>query len=217
MTSPLLFYCSAASELLPPLAAVAWRRQLTDARRLVVVWCLIQVIANVVGFQLAFKHLNNHPVSYVALPFQGAAILWALSLWQLKPVSRLTLRLAIPVFVVAWIVLVATTENLYNFSAVAEPVYSMLALSAALYTLLTRSAATNESLLREDWFLMCTGLALHFGALAVLTPVAAAYLYRNQQLVMRAYEVRAAFNITAFVIIAVGFTCPRTAPSGLSS
>jgi len=213
---PIILYFSAASEALPVLAAIIRRHQITASRAWILVWCGIQIVDNVIGKYLGFHHINNHPITYVALPLQGAAILWALSLWQLRPVARLTLRLIIPAFLVAWVVLVLGVEDLFNFSAVAEPVYSLLALGAALFTLLTRSSDASEPLLRQDWFLICSGLALHFSALAVLTPLSAAFVRSDPELVSRAYEVRGAINILSFVIIAAGMLCLRPIPSGPS-
>lgn len=205
---PLVAYISVASEAVPALVALVRWRRLPAARTWVVVWCLLLVTMNLIGRWFGVRGINNHFIVYAAIPFQGATILWALSLWQVKPMARLTMRTAIPPFVVAWLLLTLLVEDFSNFSAVAEPVYSLLALGASLYTVLARSTVTQEPLLKQDWFWICAGLAIHFGALATLTPLGAAYVRTNPDLVVRAYIVRAWVNILAFAFITIGMLCP---------
>jgi hypothetical protein len=176
-----------------------------------VIWCGLYVLQNAISVPLALAHHNNHWTSYVFVPLQGAAILWALSLWQTRQMARLTIRAAIPGFLAAWLLLLFV-EDIHNFSAIAEPVYSLLSLSAALYTLVVRSADAIDSLLREDWFWICAGLSLHFGALIFLTPLGAALVRTNPEIIVRAYYVRALLNVLAYVLITYGFLCPRPLP-----
>lgn len=207
-------FCSA----LPVLAALARHRQIQGARLIIVGWCLLLFGVDMLGWYIGRGlGLNNHFLSYIATPLQGATVLWALSLWQVKPVARLTLRLAIPPFLVSWIILTLLLEDTRNFSAVAEPVYSLLALGAALFTVLSRSSDEVSSLLEQDWFWICTGLALYFGALAVLTPLAAGFVNTNLELVSRAYVVRSIVTILAFVCISIGMLCPQSIRPGRSS
>jgi hypothetical protein len=208
---PAILYVSAASEVGPVLAGIIKRPGRGDPRAWVVAWCLLLVGANGAGLYLGSHGINTHPLVYGIIPFQGATILWALSLWQTRQLARLTMRAAIPPFLVAWGLLLLV-EDLYNFSAIAEPVYSLLALAAALYTLVSRSGEATESLLGADWFWVCAGLALHFGALVFLTPFSAALVRTNPEIVVRAYQVRAAINILAFAIITIGIVCPRPIP-----
>ncbi|MFI5208521.1 MAG: hypothetical protein ACHQU8_08390 [Gemmatimonadales bacterium] len=209
MAIPWPVLASVLSELGPLGAAAARPAQTTGGRRWVVIWCGLYVAQNAVSIPLALTHHNNHWTTYVFVPLQGAAILWALSLWQLSQLARLTVRASIPGFVLAWLLLVLLVEDTNNFSSIAEPVYSLLSLSAALYTLVTRSADATESLLREDWFWICAGLSLHFGALIFLTPLGAALVRTNPEIILRALNVRAVVNVAAFVLITCGLLCPR--------
>ena len=205
------------SEVGPLAGAAARRTFLRGPRAWIFAWCGLLVTANAIGVTLAVQHINNHWVVYVFVPLQGAVILWALSLWQTRQMARLTIRTAIPPFIVAWAVLLLW-EDMSNFSAVAEPVYSLLALGAALYTLLTRSSEATEPLVQQDWFWICAGLALHFGALATLTPLSAALVKTHPEVVTRAYDLRAVVNVLAFVAITIGILCPLPPPhSGASS
>ncbi len=216
MATPLVVYGAIASELIPLSVAAARARRLTPGGRWVGIWCALYVVQNAITIPLALTRHNNHVFTYIFVPIQGAAILWALSLWQQQQIARLTIRAAIPAFLVAWLLLLLV-ENTGNFSTIAEPVYSLLALGAALYTLVARGAATSDPLLRQDWFWICIGLSLHFGALALLTPLGAALVKEHPEVVVRAYVLRSWINIVAYVLIAIGLLCPLpSAPSGPS-
>lgn len=217
MDVPLILHVSAWSHAAPLAAGLLAHRRLTSPRVWIMFWCAIYLIQAWAARYLGARHLNNHFLTYVVLPVQGAIIFWALSHWQKHPVARLTLRLLIPPFVIAFVLITLSLEELLSFSSVAEPLYSILALGAAVTTLLTRSYDTDESLMRQDWFWICIGLILHFGALAVLTPLARNYLQTDMQLVMRAYQVRAYINTLAFVIIAFGIYSPSGIRPGHSS
>jgi hypothetical protein len=210
-------YASIGSQYLPLVAAAVRRRDLTRPRVFVLLWVVIYVLVNVAAVSLARRHINNHFLPAIVTPFQGIAILWALSLWQTRQVARLTIRLAIPCFLVAWAVFTFTIDDVRNFSVSAEPIYSMLALGVALFTLVSRGADATETLTRQDWFWICGGLAIHFAALAVVLPLAAGLNNSNPEVVIRAYYVRAVINVFAFICITIGFLCPKPlAPSGFS-
>ncbi len=177
-------------------------------------WCSLQFLGNLIFAYIAFRHQNNHFISYVGILLMAPAILWALSLWQSRPVARLTIRLTIPAFVVAWTLLTLLVEDITNFSPVAEPIYSMLALGAAVYTLLSRGLTENEPLLRQDWFWVCAGMCLYFVPLIVVEPLSAAYVRTNPALVMDVYTVRFYINTAAFIAVTIGMLCPRTTQSG---
>lgn len=202
---------------LPPLAGVLRHRETTSPRVWIMLWCILYLLANAVAEILVRHQLYNHPVTYFEVPAQGAVILWGLSLWQLTPTSRMTMRFLIPLLLVCWIPLVVLFEDIHAPSSVAEPVYCILALGAAAYTLVTRSLDETEPLLRQDWFWICVGMSIHFAAIAVLTPIARRYMETNVLLVTRAYQVRAVVNVLGFILITVGMLCPRPARSGLSS
>lgn len=216
--APWPFYASLASQYLPLIAALVRRGDLTRPRVFVLTWVGLYVVMNAIGAWLGSRGINNHFLTPIFTPFQGTAILWALSLWQTRQVARLTIRMAIPFFIVAWAVFTLTIEDLRNFSVAAEPVYSLLALGAALYTLVTRGSDATEALTRQDWFWICGGLVLHFGALAVVLPLAAGLINTHVDIVVRAYTVRAVVNTFAFICITIGFLCPKPATlSGHSS
>ena len=216
---PVLAYVGASSQLLPLLAAGIMRHGLRGPRAWVVAWCGVLLFSDLVQLILSRQDVNNLWVPYITTPMAGAAILWALSKWQDRQVPRLTLQAAIPLFLITWVLLVVLVEKPGTFSTAADPVYSLLGLGAAVYTLVSRSADEPEPLTRQDWFWICGGLSLYFGTASTLGPVAAFLLTEHPVLVIRAYEVKSATDVLAFLAIAKGITCQPSQPqaSGVSS
>jgi len=213
--APLILYAGFAAQAAPLATAYVQRAEMTPARFWVFIWLVLWAIMNAAGYVVARLHYNNHFLSYIFTPFQGAAILWALSLYQVRPVARVAIRITIPIFVIAWALALLFIENSRNFSTIAEPVYSILALGTALYTLVTRSSDATEPVTRQDWFWICGGLALYFAALTVLLPLAAATVYSRPDITTRAYVVDTIVNILACLCLANGFLCSaRSTPSG---
>jgi hypothetical protein len=206
---PLILDFAVFAQGLPVLAAMTRHRRITGARLVIVEWCLLLLFMDLIGGYFGrIRHMNNHFLTYIFTPLQGITIMWALSLWQVKPVARMTIRLAIPPFLAAWVLLSLFVEETDNFSPIGEPVYSLLALGAAVFTLLSRSGGETEPLPQQDWFWICIGLILYFGLLVVLTPLGAAFSTSNPMLVYHAYIVRAWVNIAAFTMISIGMLCP---------
>jgi hypothetical protein len=213
--APDILYVGFVAQAVPLATAFVRRTQMSPARFWVFVWLVLWALMNVTGYIIARLHYNNHFVSYIFTPLQGAAILWALSLWQIRPVARTTIRIIIPIFVVAWAAATLLGERITGFSTVAEPVYSILALCTALYTLVSRSNEAYEPVTGQDWFWICGGLALYFGALTVLLPLAAATMYSRPDIINRLYVADTFVNILACLCIANGFLCSATSiPSG---
>lgn len=216
MKYPLVMLLAVYVSALPVLVALPRARRITGARLMILAWALLIFMMDMTALYFRSRHLYNHFLTYIFTPIQAVAVLWALSMWQVRPVARMTIRLAIPPFLVAWIVLTLLVEDVNNFSRAVEPVYSILALGAAIFTILSRAGDETAPLLRQDWFWICGGLILYFGALAVLTPLGAAYIH-DLAMMLRAYTLRAWITVIAFILISIGILCPSTIPSGRSS
>jgi hypothetical protein len=171
--------------------------------------CLFSVVGDVAGLLLADAGINNHWIGYASTPFMTAAFLMGLAHWQLGVVEKLTFRLVVPGFLIAWVVLVLVSEDVHGFSRYAGPLAALLTLAAGLYTLLRRGfERENPHLLRADWFWVAGGLALYGAAGATFPPVASALVAERVDLLVAAINVRATLYIVAFTAIAWGMICP---------
>jgi hypothetical protein len=205
---PLLFHLGAAAQVAPLVAAVLARRRLPRARAWTVAWCSFLVVVDAGALWMGRRGEHNLLLFNLQTPLSSVLVLWALSCWQPAELPRLTLRLAIIPFLLAWGVLTFALEDTSSFSRVAHPLADLVGLSAAAITLVARSHSAGGSLLRQDWFWVSGGVALYFGTATALAPLSALLVGEAPQLVIRAYEVKSVLDVFAFLAIARGVTCP---------
>jgi hypothetical protein len=216
--APWILYADLVATAFPLASGLVARGRLTPGRRWVVVWSGVFVVANLGALLLGMQSRNNHWITYVVTPITGALALEAFSTWQTSAIARLAMRLAIPLLAITWVSIVLVLENTNTFSLVAEPFAGLLILAAATYTLISRAFAEPGSLFRQDWFWIAVGMALYAGMAVALPPTAHWLLARHPELVAQAYQIKAAAEILALVLIARGVLCPIPAmPSGGSS
>jgi len=207
----LLGYLAIASEAMPLLAVVALRRRVYGARAWVVAWCTLVFAWEVLVTWLGTHGRNNLWTVYLFQPASVALVLWTLSLWQAHELPRLTMRLAVPIFLSVWAVLTLAVEDTSAFSRAVDPLSNLVALGAAVYTLLSRSQSVEGSMARCDWLWVSGGIALSFGAGTALHPLGALLVDTSPRLVVTAFQVKSAVDIAAFLAIARGVTCKTEA------
>jgi hypothetical protein len=211
-------HMAALSQVLPAVAA-RLRRSHSPAHQAIVIGCAIGISGDALQLLLAMRNINNFWVSYTVTPLVAAAFLFGLAAWQLTYLERLTLRLAIPIYLVAHFSLVLLTEDLRHFSRYVAPLHSLIILVAALWTLIRRSFAPSEQPhLQSDWFWVAGGLAIYGAASALFGPVASILMRDRIDLVVAAINVRSALYVLSFAAIAWGIQCRHPAKlSGPSS
>lgn len=219
MRAPLIMYLSMYAQALPPLAALV-RRSARPAHLWIAFGSFATLGSDLLSAWVAEESGNNHWVWYLLNPVTGSAFLLALAHWQVSYIERLTMRLAVPAYLLAWVLLVAFLENTRTFSLYTSPMHSLLLLGAASWTLVRRGLLPSDTpILRTDWFWVSLGLAVQGAATAAFDPVAFILLPSRPELVVTAIQVRAAFYGTSFLLIAWGLLCPlpvrRSGPSSL--
>jgi hypothetical protein len=205
---PLLVHVAAAADAAPLVAAAALRRPVRGARAWLLAWCGVVATSDGLSLYLALHHTPNMWLAYVFTPLSTALVLWAISCWQARELSRLALRFAIVAVLVAWAVLTAAFENTSTFSRAAEPMANLVCLGAAAYTLVVRSHSASAPLLKQDWFWISAGLALYFATWSAVGPLSALLVASTPQLMPRVYDVQSALEIAAMLAITRGVMCP---------
>ncbi len=208
MKVPLVVHLGAASQLAPLAAAGVVRRSVRGPRAWVLLWCAVLASGDGLSLLLGSRHETNLIIYNLVVPIGGAVMLWGLSLWQAEEVPRLAFRMAIGPFVVAWLILTLALSDAWRFSSVADPMAKLVCLGAAAFTLIARSRRTDGALQRHDWFWVSGGMALYFGTGAALSPLSALLVREAPDVVRRAYELKSALDVVAFLAIARGVTCP---------
>src|SRR5260221_988940 len=203
---------AAAAQALPPVAALRCGRRLPAARRWIVAWGLVRLLDDGIAFALATQGRHNLWLRYPVGLLEVVILLIALSLWHRDSVGRLALRVAVPVFTLTWVLLVAFVERTDTFGLVTGPLEALVVLSAALVTLLVRVRSQEGGLLQEDWFWVCVGLSLWFGSAAALEPLSRLLVETHPAVVYSASQVKAVVDVLASLIIARGMLCPILPP-----
>ena len=213
MSPPWWLYVGSLSQFAPLATGLAPGRRQRGPRAWVLVWVGLYIATDVISWVLGRQGINNHWVSYVSTPLEAVAILWALSLWQRQAVARTAIRNSIPLVLLALLATIAF-EDRNNFSRYTEPVLSMVVLLVALYTLATRSMETTDPLQRQDWFWICIAVAVVYGSIAALTPLAYAFVNTNRELVGHLYQIKTVVHVAAMTGLTIGLLCPT--PPALS-
>jgi hypothetical protein len=218
MRIPLILHIAWAATVLPVLAGLwgGWRS--SASRTAVWVWAVLLVVANALALLLASRGVNNHWLIYLSTPLNGVAVIVAMMGWQGGELGRLVLRMLLPLYLVAWTVIVLVVEEVNTFSLVAGPFSSLVLLIAISSTFVMRSMRSQESLTRQDWFWVCLGMMIFYGVETGFPPVALLLGRSRPDLLSAAAQARAATIIAAMITVSWGLLCPTTLPqSGGSS
>lgn len=207
-------HAATLSRVFPPLALLAGRAR-TPGRSWAAVACLLLLIGDITARMLGSRGINNLWVGYISSPAVGIATLLALTFWQRTMRARHFVLLLVPIFAVAWIVVVMLAEDVSNFSVAAFPLQALLLLILSLWTLLTNSLADGSgTLVRSDWFWISAGFALSNGAASAIEPLSAMLLSSAPDRLFQLFNFRAGIDLVAALAITAGMLCPvTTAPS----
>lgn len=219
-TIPLVLYGAAAAQVLPVLAAARYGVRLPSPRPWIVVWCAALLASDIAQYRFGIgaAGASNQWLQYIAVPTQNAIMLWALSLWQPDPVSRLAFRVAIPLDVIALLALIPAAESAAVFNQFTWPFQSLVLLAGSLYTLVRRAIGEPERVTSRDWFWVTLGTSLFFAFRMAVPPFANMMMASHLEIARLAYIFSAWIDILACVLIARGMLCPLPqARSGGSS
>ena len=205
---PWVLHAATLTQVLPLLAAARYRTRLPPPRLWVAVWCVALLLGDAVQWWFRTRAESNLWVQYIAVPVQNATMLWALSLWQEDPVSRLAFRVAIPLYLAALLALIPAVEVATTFNQITWPFQAFLLLAGSLYTLVKRSLGEPDRVTSRDWFWITLGTSLFFAFRMALPPFVELVLPSNRDLARFAYVVSSWADIVAYVLIARGMVCP---------
>jgi hypothetical protein len=180
----------------------------TDARRWFMLQAAICSLTNGISSYLGGRQLYNVFLDYYYIPVEGALLFWMLSHWEVTAAARRRVRLAIPVMVAAWIVIAWRLEDRNTFSTFGDNFYNLLMIALMVSILVRRSAVVTASLLSQDWFWICGGLAMHFAAFTAFNAVAARVAGSDWTLLARIITGRSWLNAIAMSLACIGMFCP---------
>lgn len=216
--SPWVYAFPAAAtvaQLLPPIAVVPRWRTTSTVRRWVVVWCLVFFVADLLQIAFAARLGSNRWLISLLQPVEDAILLWTFSHWQVRPVMRIALRVAIPLVIATYVGIGIALGEEATFQNFSGPFRALLLMSFAAYTLVANIAKAPEQVASKDWLWTTLGVLLYFGLLVATDPIISAMGSDQRDAMMRVYSVRAAGDVLAFILIWRGMRCPLpTSSSG---
>jgi hypothetical protein len=177
---PIILVLSGWSHLAPALA-FGLSRTRTRPGAFIALGALVNLLSIVAGRVLADATGNNQLLSYLSSPLTAACFLFALAEWQTTGRERRWFRAGIFAFLVLWVLLVATVEDMRNFDLVTGPFYSLTLLAAGTWTLVRRAAVVEAAPLHQnDWFWVSLGLAVNGACTALSSPLGAILIARGR-------------------------------------
>lgn len=203
------------AQLLPPIAVVPRWRTTSTVRRWVAVWCLVFFFADLLQIAFAARLGDNRWLISLLQPVEDAILLWAFSHWQVRPVMRIALRVAIPLVIATYVGIGIALGEEATFQNFSGPFRALLLMSFAAYTLVANIAKAPEQVAGKDWLWTTLGVLLYFGLLVATDPIVSAMGPGQLDAMIRVYSVRAVGDVLAFILIWRGMRCPLpTSSSG---
>lgn len=205
----LLFPMAATlAQLLPSIVVFgAWQRT-TEARRWIALWCLAFFLSDALQLTLSMAFGTNLWVFIYVEPVEDALLLWALSHWQVRPVTRIALRIAIPLVIASYVAIAIIAGEQESYKTFSGPFRSLMIMIWTAFTLVTNIAKSPERVWSNDWIWTCLGILLYFGMFVVTEPIIAAMPRDQIESMFRVYNVRATGDVVAFILIWRGMRCP---------
>lgn len=200
------------AELLPVLAGLVVGRRLSRPSRLVVILFVLWFCEDMTQQLLIHLHHNNNWLLHLTLPVEAALLLYAFSLWQDSQVARRAILLAIPIYVVVWLVLQVFVESLDRLSQYAGPMSYLLVLAVAAFTLVSKSARAVSPGWRQPWFWISAGMIIVMGSQVALNPITNILIATHQR-GTAIFQAFGAVGILSYSLTAWGILCERRHPS----
>jgi hypothetical protein len=178
---------------------------------------ILSVVGDFLARWVGHQTGNNHWVNILSGGLMGTLLLVGVGEWQVTYLERLTVRISVIPFLLAYAALVLWVDDITSFSQYAYPFYMLVILGASAWTLLRRAfQQTTTPILRTDWFWVLGGLVLNGATTAISTPIAAVLMTQHRMdLFIRVWEMRAVFDVLSLLIITVGMLQRPAIPQAL--
>lgn len=199
---------AALAQLLPPLALRRTWGRTTGARRWIAYWCVAFFLSDSLQLGLSLTQGANLWIFIYIEPLEDALLLWGLSCWQTRPVTRIALRLAIPLVIATYVAIAFAAGEQNTYKIFSGPFRALVIMLWTAFTLVSNVARTPEGVWNYDWLWTTLGVLLYFGLLVSTEPVIAAMGIDQIESQRRVYDVRAIGDVIAFMLIWRGMRCP---------
>lgn len=152
-------YGSSAVELAGAVVGLRRWRRIAGGQRAITLWFTAAAMTDVGVIIAARQHHNTQSLIRIWFALSVILALDALSRYQFDQGRVAVFRLAIGMYLAAWLVLLTTIEPLAAFASYSAPLHTVVILSAAVLTLLRRASIGRGELMMDSGFLIAAGLA----------------------------------------------------------
>lgn len=207
-----------ATQLLPAIAVAQLARPVPPARFWIALWAIAFFVSDLAQIAITgFTGRSNLWFFLIANPIEDACLLMAYSYWQLRPMMRLSFRIAIPLLAIVTLAIAIGFGEVNTFKAASSPFRLLLLATGVAYTLIVRTAQENDRIWTRDWLWTSLGVILYYAAYVVVDPVSMALYADHPELARLVYVVKAAVDVIAYLMVWKGMRCPVEAPYSRST
>jgi len=200
------------------IAAKRWRA-LEPGAQWIARGFMVYLAFSAVMFVMSMKRIPNRIVAEAVLLLATPFLLLGFSKWQRGQLAAALVRATIPLFLGIWVLVLLLAERSNPFGSVEFPVQSIFLVAVAGYTLVANGITAVGNPASEGWFWISAGILLSSGVQATLHPVSNVLFPNRPDLVILAFNVNAAIDVVANLLVARGMWCKGTllASGGSSS
>ena len=185
----------------PAVAALACRVG-SPSQRIIAAYCALGFVQSICLTALATSGTPNLWLIHVFVPVQGTLFLWALALWQGRERARITIFMAIPLFLAAWLALTLTVESFDGLPRYVKIIEGLLVIAVAAYTLVTRSLRITGPVTAHAWFWISAAMVMYLSFGSILSPISSMLLPHAPERVSLMFRVNAVLLIVCNLMFA---------------
>jgi hypothetical protein len=198
------------SFVIPAIAALVCRVR-SPSQRIIAAYCVLGLAQSMYLLILARSGTRNLWLVHFFVPIQAAMFLWALALWQTRERARITILMAIPLFLATWCALTFTVESLATLPRYVKIIEGLLVVVIAAYTLVTRSQDITSPATSYAWFWVSSALVMYLSFGAILGPIGSLLLPLAPERVSIMYRVNGILLIVCNLLFARAMACSGVA------
>jgi hypothetical protein len=177
-----------------------WRR-LARGQRLIAVWLGTSALADLAEYIIAPISNNVQPIANLWFAASVILAVEALAAYQNSRQRAALLRTAIGLYLLLWVILVATIDPLNRYSSYVGPVHGLVILCAAVITIFRRVSLGRRDLSSDPGFLVAAALSVYAILAAFQTLVAQALLNLHRQQAIMFYAMCSVVGALGVLVI----------------
>ncbi len=204
---------SIISQIVPVVTATRKFRLLPRELKVLSWYFYLSILSGALQIILALNSTRNLWVSQGWVPVQFALVMYPLAVWQPERGLRRAALLSIPLYVIAWGIVLARLGDMTAMSTYMRPVAGVVLIGVSI-VLLVR-VLVNERLpaVEQAQFWTATATLMYFGGTIVFYAMIPLLLTLSLQQMRVAWSSQSVLNVIANLLYAKAFLCVNRRPN----